>query len=904
MAAPDPQPQPSWRFAGTFRPYQQRILERFGDLKQDHRIHIVAAPGSGKTILGLELICRLGQPALILAPTITIRDQWIDRFAAHFQHNGTSNPREWCSTSLHNPAFLTVITYQALYSAYTQALDEETGEDFADLDILEAVRDIETVCLDEAHHLRSQWHRALTAFMDQLGRRKAVLNIIALTATPPYDSTPSEWQRYEQLCGPIDEEIFAPELVAAGNLCPHQDYIYITKPSEAERQEIAALRRRGKQILENLQQQGVLAQLANDLNRLNDEQLQIGQDDEDNFYALKSLLTAAGYPIAQHIEAILCEKRSDLPTELGLQFVIDHPDFFSASPVVASALRANNLLNKEKISIAAEKKVNRILTHSAGKIRAVGDIVEKEVAAMSDSLRMVVLADYVQRDYLSGVGSDDALVHVGVIPIFEAVRRRVGSSTKIAAISGSVIIIPRTALEQVESFAAELDGEVTVAKDLTDEYVEVRFTGGTRVSVPVITRAFREGLFTILVGTAALLGEGWDSPCANALIIASSVRAFMLTNQMRGRVIRVDPDEPEKTANIWHIATCEPDNRSSFRKALDSGAQTLNIGAGEAPEVLGSHDVRSLQQRFEAFVAPRADAPVIENGFERCFAEPPFQAYRRIDDANQEMLARAFRRDTMRDQWLEALGLGNVPDGQPYEMQFRMNIEKPATATVVPYLDVIIAYICFLAVMFVLALSRSMPLLPAEGQWLGFGVLGLLGGVASLLRTQKVRQLTDATRRIKAEATALARTLSALGIIKTRNLMAIVDESYMGLNVRLSGGTFAERKLFADAMAQLSGEIRNARYLIAPAHQVRIRGIFCAQSVPDVIGTRRENVDEFIAQLDHVNLPMRAVYTRNSEGRAFLLRARKLSGTNIAARLTNQTRRYDRQLPATALLQN
>ena len=68
MVAPETPPQPSWRFAGTFRPYQQRILERFDGLKQDHRIHIVAAPGSGKTILGLELICCLGQPALILAP--------------------------------------------------------------------------------------------------------------------------------------------------------------------------------------------------------------------------------------------------------------------------------------------------------------------------------------------------------------------------------------------------------------------------------------------------------------------------------------------------------------------------------------------------------------------------------------------------------------------------------------------------------------------------------------------------------------------------------------------------------------------------------------------------------------------------------------------------------------------
>lgn len=898
MVAPETQPQPSWRFAGTFRPYQQRILERFDDLKQDHRIHVVAAPGSGKTILGLELICRLGKPALILAPTITIRDQWIDRFAAHFQHNGASNPREWCSTSLHNPAFLTVITYQALYSAYTQALDEETGEDFADLDILDAVRDIGTVCLDEAHHLRSQWHRALTAFMEQLGRRKAVPNTIALTATPPYDSTPSEWQRYEQLCGPIDEEIFAPELVAAGNLCPHQDYVYVTKPSREEEQEIAELRRRGNEVLVDLQRQGILAQLAEDLGQLTDEQLQVALDDEENFYALKILLAAAGYPIAPHIQAILSEKRPELAGELGLQFVIDHPDFFRASSSVASALRANNLLNKGRISVTGETKVNRILTHSAGKVRAVSDIAEEEVSAMSDNLRMVILADYVQRDYLSSVGTNDALVHVGVIPIFEALRRRVGGTTKIAAISGSVIVIPRTALDEVKRFAVDLDGEVTAAKDLNDEYVEVRFSGGTRVSVPAITRAFKEGLFTILVGTAALLGEGWDSPCANALIIASSVRAFMLTNQMRGRVIRVDPAVPDKAANIWHIATCEPGVQTGrgawLDQAVQSGAQALNVGAGESLEVLGSHDVRSLQKRFEAFVAPRADAPVIENGFERCFAAPPLRAYRSIDAANEQMLARAFRRDLMRNQWLEALGMGNVPDGQPYEMQFNIDVEKPASAGVVPFLDVILGYIFFLVVMFGLAVGRVLPHLPGGGQWLAFGVLALLGGAAALMRTRKVQQLTDTTKRLKAEATALARTLSALGMVETRNLMAIVDEGAIGANVRLSGGTFAERKLFADAMSQLSGEVRNARYLITPAHQPRIRGIFCAQSVPDVIGTRRENVDEFVGQLERVGLPMRAVFTRNPEGREFLLQARKLSGSNIAARLTKQTRRYGR----------
>ncbi|MFA5945704.1 MAG: DEAD/DEAH box helicase family protein [Patescibacteria group bacterium] len=40
---------------------------------------IVAPPGSGKTIMGLELIARRGQPALILTHRKQIMDQWVDR---------------------------------------------------------------------------------------------------------------------------------------------------------------------------------------------------------------------------------------------------------------------------------------------------------------------------------------------------------------------------------------------------------------------------------------------------------------------------------------------------------------------------------------------------------------------------------------------------------------------------------------------------------------------------------------------------------------------------------------------------------------------------------------------------------------------------------------------------------
>ena len=71
-------------FKGQFRDYQQRILDNAKMHLKDHKIHIVAAPGSGKTILGLELIRRLNQPALILSPSQTVRQQWGERFKNNF----------------------------------------------------------------------------------------------------------------------------------------------------------------------------------------------------------------------------------------------------------------------------------------------------------------------------------------------------------------------------------------------------------------------------------------------------------------------------------------------------------------------------------------------------------------------------------------------------------------------------------------------------------------------------------------------------------------------------------------------------------------------------------------------------------------------------------------------------
>ncbi|MEA2424501.1 MAG: hypothetical protein QOH13_911, partial [Thermoleophilaceae bacterium] len=69
------------RFSGTWRRYQEGCLAAFEDDRANGRDKtlLVAPPGSGKTLVGLEIVRRLGLPALVLCPTLTIQAQWRER---------------------------------------------------------------------------------------------------------------------------------------------------------------------------------------------------------------------------------------------------------------------------------------------------------------------------------------------------------------------------------------------------------------------------------------------------------------------------------------------------------------------------------------------------------------------------------------------------------------------------------------------------------------------------------------------------------------------------------------------------------------------------------------------------------------------------------------------------------
>ncbi|MDE5667039.1 MAG: DEAD/DEAH box helicase family protein, partial [Clostridia bacterium] len=234
-------------FKGTFRSYQQKILDGAENYLSDGKINVVAAPGSGKTVLGLELIRRLCKPCIVLSPTTTVRDQWGERFKESFVKDGDDTA--YVSFDLKNLADITSVTYQSLYAAIERA--ECDGEDYSGLDLFKAVKDkgVGVLCLDEAHHLQNEWQRALEKFVAFFD---GDVKIISLTATPPYDATAGEWKRYVDVCGEIDEEIFVPELVEQGTLCPHQDYVWFTFPTKEEAKDFGDFSARVDKVIKQL----------------------------------------------------------------------------------------------------------------------------------------------------------------------------------------------------------------------------------------------------------------------------------------------------------------------------------------------------------------------------------------------------------------------------------------------------------------------------------------------------------------------------------------------------------------------------------------------------------------------------------------------------------------------------
>ncbi|WP_308609664.1 DEAD/DEAH box helicase family protein [uncultured Granulicatella sp.] len=869
-------------FKGEWRQYQKRILEKSDSIMADGHIHLVAAPGSGKTTLGIEFIRRNSKPALILVPTVTIRQQWVDRIREAFLDD-ESLADEMISQNLKQPKTITVATYQALHSAINRlegdAEVEDTDDvvenehfDFKGVDIVGLFEEanLGTLCLDECHHLRNEWWKSLEIFRKSF----ADMNVISLTATPPYEGEPALWERYVAMCGEIDEEITVPELVKEGSLCPHQDYVYFSFPTKEEENQLDQFSTQKRAFLKNLSSDSMFCEAVRTSRALD------GTISEDELLNEPKYLSATliflrhkGIEFPKQFQQLLGASR--LPMfdlawfEILLQgMVFDVPHWYDLSEEalkeLKSELKSLGLIDRKQVQLCRNKKIDQLLNQSLGKLNAVRDIFKAEHETLGSELRQLILTDFIRKDFEAHLGNPEIQYsQLGVLPYFEVLRRELEEQqldVPVAVLTGSLVIIPSGVKSRLEAvFGADKITFQTVGQLDEKDYVKVRLVGSQHDLVSAVTQLFQEGQIHVVIGTKSLLGEGWDAPCVNSLILASFVGSFMLSNQMRGRAIRIWPENPEKTSSVWHLVSINLAEKKLFKK--EEGEEDLPIG-------IDSPDMELLQRRMKQFLGLHYNENTIESGVDRLDLGNIEFTKKHLTKLNQETISRSRNREELRERWNESL-----PLLEDMEVASEVQVDKAFLPTVLltdarkilTYAQAIVLTELIVYLFLDFVKRPSQLLYPV-------GILSLI-----VLNIVWLRYFLYKSpyKRLELFAESIRKALLASGHLQTQNCKARVvrgDKDSIQTSTYLKGGTLREKELFAQALSEFFAPIENQRYILRAETWVNDQTKYFA--VPSMFDKRKEDVVAFVANIEKNIGKYEIIYTRNVEGRHILLDAR------------------------------
>ena len=848
-------------FKGEFRDYQQRVLDNANKYLKDGKINIVAAPGSGKTVLGLELIRRLASPCIILSPTTAIRQQWGERFKDLFLDNAEDFSSLF-SNDLHRIKLVNSITYQALYTAVDKiSATEDEDIDCSDVDIFAAMKEfgIKTVCLDEAHHLKNEWQKALEKFISALDKD---VKIISLTATPPYDSEGSEWSRYMNICGEIDEEIFVPELVGQNTLCPHQDYIYFNYPTESEIESFRTHKERALLAVEELGKLDLFSGVCQSLNA--DQDYEVLFTDAKQYIALVTLLKYYGFEINKKLIRELTAKRG-LPffkmqyAETAIGFLLNGELITEEQKAeIVSILKNYSLYEKKKVTLDLNERLKRTLISSVGKLESIKRIADNEVSAMGERLRMLVLTDYIKKENLSKIASAEEFNSVNIVSIFETIRRA-NLNVNIGVLSGSLVILPKS---------IDLSDIKHKKEDIADtDYCTIEFAGALHRGLDYVGKLFEEGKIQILIGTKSLLGEGWDSPCINSLILASFVGSFVLSNQMRGRAIRIDKNDPEKSANIWHLVTVEPEYL--FK---DKATERISAYLKEDYKELHSYDYDILKRRFDSFMGPNYTTGTIESGIERItLIKPPYDK-NGIEQINEEMLKLSAERGEVKNKWR-----GEVADGS-FAVGVETEIPKEARIPVFTFWN--FALNAIIASTEISLLQPLMRLIANNNVPLTLGTIAVMIGLFVVLYhgVKKMVLHSNPAHSIKTLGVAVYKTLCECELISpSAKVETTAHKQIYVVALHLRNASIHDQNIFNTAMAEMLSPIENPRYILISKNMFKRYNYELSFACPSIIGKKKEYVEVLAEKLKATTGNFEPVYTHREDGRRLILKCRKRS---------------------------
>ncbi len=879
-------PLASWRHDGRLRTYQAEVLERIPAGTDEPEMHIVAPPGSGKTLLGLLLAAREGRRTLVLAPTVTIRQQWVQtaRSLAPADEAVSDDPARL--------AELTVLTYQLLSVtgdsapfddlARAQWVDELTaaGRREADaalwlaelsvdnpqqyrrgirrrasgirkrfvrerpetlarvlhpnaVDLIDRIvaAGIDTVVLDECHHLLDHWAIVVAYLTARIRAQGGRGLLIGLTATLPSPDDGTEYENYSQLLGEVDYEVPTPAVVREGHLTPYRDHVWFTEPALQEARFI-----RGHQqaladlVLQLLSSADGVAYLAEQLQPPGEDAPADAGDDSGRVHALERALNA-DFPLARACGAVLRtvapghplvevlpEETFGRPTteelltvlaRFALSRLLPDPGAQRQWLYVRGALADFGLHLTDRGIRRGRNPIETTIAGSVAKDHAAVEIIRHELTgADGDRVRAVVVTDVVEAGNHRGLTGDAA---PGALRVFELLcSDPVTAPLTPVLLTGRHLRVPAGAATTI---AAALGAALGTPVEIAEGHgffreLRTRGAGGGRL-VAAVSSLVTEGAVRVLVGTRGLLGEGWDCPAVNTLIDLTSVATSAGSQQLRGRTLRLDPAWPEKVAHNWSVTCLIPP-----QVALDDAAE-----------------IGRLRRRHSHLWGLSADDDTrIITGLGHALDRPALALLDRVLNKDEtasiaELRAAALATVRERRQTRESWRIGSPPPELSGEV---VSIRAPRRTTLRRSVPALGGTGRRFALSSLTALASAVALNVLSGWHVPLGVVAIAaaavgGGVVAgriVPRAWRAsRRRRDPAATYRAAASVIAETLACAGRIAPlpEEAIGVVSQEHPDGSLTFSltiDGTRAQRHAVADALEELFGPVRTPRFLL------------------------------------------------------------------------------------------
>ena len=603
------------KFNSKLYHYQQDVLNTFEKEinRWDKKIHVVAPPGSWKTIMGLEMISRIEWNHLILVPNITLQYQWKDKIEQFFLEEG-ENIDDIVSITKNEIKKVNILTYQSLTSSnrdndlilekildlwysyiqekfndknkfleYVEILKDVDLEEYREKiskykkklkmsweDIVEKIlskkvldyfvklkkNNIESIIVDEAHHLTSWWSKVIYYLWEELWNEETdnfnpnyktgkiwesiisgVLKltnknkytrlanyplIIGLTATPPYDDIDFFIldDDYAKLLWEVDYYIPTPAVVKSARLAPWSDLVYFVEPADDLKKVLEKtdkklelfIKKNRESIVEfifSLVERKYDFMINKSYNKLiNYLKFIKNYSDKDitNYFFDEKIASELSLEdISKTIWAYLSDLEIKQVSKKNNTFIEDTKKLFYDLGYI---WRANNFYK-------FRTQIENMLVYSKSKINWVKAILDQEKQNLWSDLKCAIITDFLE----------DREENINCKYILKELYEYKDLSPVL--VSGQWIWKLSNIWE-----LEELD-----------------------TNILEVTRDLESWKINLVIWTRWILWEWWDAPKLNTLIDLTWIVAYMSVNQVRWRAIRLDKSNLNKVANVYDIVT-------------------------------------------------------------------------------------------------------------------------------------------------------------------------------------------------------------------------------------------------------------------------------------------------------------------------------------------------------------